>query len=321
MTHGDKGIHATCHHDETRTIIAAVTTPSAAGDTLRELMHTLMRVGRWRRRLALLAPLLVAGVGSRGAGQTPIVRDSIHAAKTLFTWRDGVLATGFAGLTMAIFPVDRSFARRLQDSTNQANHFFKNASRGIQYVADPGSIVIGVSLYGIGRVAHWRNVADLGLHGTEAVALSGTITALIKDMAGRARPYVSHDTSAHDFGVGRGLTRGDSYQSFPSGHATVAFAAAAVVTSESERWGSHAVWLVGPAMYGGATLVALSRMYNNAHWASDVVLGAAIGTFSGIKVVRYTHGHSNNPIDRRLLGVQLLPTPSGGVGMGWTVTR
>jgi membrane-associated phospholipid phosphatase len=64
-------------------------------------------------------------------------------------------------------------------------------------------------------------------------------------------------------------------------------------------------------MYGGATLVGLSRMYNNAHWASDVVLGAAIGTFSGIKVVRYSHGHSNNLVDRTLLGLRVVPTPDG----------
>jgi membrane-associated phospholipid phosphatase len=64
-------------------------------------------------------------------------------------------------------------------------------------------------------------------------------------------------------------------------------------------------------MYGGATLVGLSRMYNNAHWASDVVLGAAIGTFSGIKVVRYSHGHSNNVIDRTLLGLRVVPLADG----------
>ena len=55
-------------------------------------------------------------------------------------------------------------------------------------------------------------------------------------------------------------------------------------------------------MYGGATLVGLSRMYNNAHWASDVALGAAIGTFAGLKTVRYSHAHPDNPVDRLVLG-------------------
>jgi hypothetical protein len=41
------------------------------------------------------------------------------------------------------------------------------------------------------------------------------------------------------------------------------------------------------------------------------VLGAAIGTFSGIKVVRYSHGHSNNLVDRTLLGLRVVPTLDG----------
>lgn len=271
-----------------------------------------------RRVVFALALAGSISMTQRAAAQTPMLGDSIHAAKTLFTWRDAVLASGFVGLTIAMLPADRALAHRLQDSTVQENRLFKRASVGIQYVADPGAIVIGTSLYAIGRVGKWRGLADLGLHGTEAVALSGTVTALIKDVAGRARPYVSADTSPGDFAFGRGL-RGGGYQSFPSGHTTVAFAAAAVVTSEAQRWNQRSVWFVGPAMYGGATLVGLSRMYNNAHWASDIVLGAAIGTFSGIKVVRYSHGHSNNWIDRALLGLTVSPQSGQRVGVGWSL--
>ena len=280
------------------------------------------RVGGWRAR-ALTAAVAASLLAQSGLarGQTAIKGDSIHAAKTLFTWRDGALAGGFVGLTVAMFPVDKHFATKLQDSSTQASHFLKNASRGVQYIADPGSIVIGVGLYGVGRLAHWREVADLGLHGTEAVAISGVVTAVLKDAAGRARPYVSSDTSPHDFAFGRGLRKGGAYQSFPSGHSTAAFAAASVVTSESQRWWPKGIWLVAPAMYGGATLVGLSRMYNNAHWASDVVLGAGIGTFAGIKVVRYSHGHTNNFIDRWLLGAEVAPMPGGRMAVGWTVAR
>jgi membrane-associated phospholipid phosphatase len=275
---------------------------------------------RYLRTLVLAAAVSLGAHGSSWA-QTPIVGDSIHASKTLFTWRDGALAAGFTGLTIAMFPIDRSWAQHLQDSSTQASHFLKNASRGVQYFADPGSIVIGVSMYGIGRIAKLRDVADLGLHGTEAIAISGLVTAIIKDAAGRSRPSVSADTSPHDFKFGRGFRDGGAYQSFPSGHTTAAFAAASVVTSESQRWWPNGTWVVAPVMYGGATLVGLSRMYNNAHWASDVVVGAAIGTFSGIKVVRYSHGHSDNLIDRWLLSAEVKPTPDGRLAVGWFVER
>jgi membrane-associated phospholipid phosphatase len=190
----------------------------------------------------------------------------------------------------------------------------------VQSIADPGALIIGVSLYGVGRLAHWREVADLGLHGTEAVAVSGALTALVKGVAGRARPYVSADTEPANFRFGRGFGQG-AYQSFPSGHTTVAFAAAAVVTSESEHWGHHAIFLVAPLMYGGATLVGLSRMYNNAHWASDVALGAAIGTFSGIKVVRFNHTRAHDRLDQWLLGAEIAPAPGGRVAVGWTLEQ
>lgn len=259
-------------------------------------------------------PLLVSNADSA----VTVRADPLDAsAKTLFTYRDAVLAGGFAVLTVAMFPIDRSLATRLQDSSTQASHLIKNATRDVQFIADPGSVFIGVGLYGVGRVAHWQNVADLGLHGTEAVILSGSITALLKGVAGRGRPYVSGDTNPHDFKFGRGFGDGQ-YQSFPSGHATVAFAAAAAVTSESRRWWPHEQWIVAPVMYGGATLVGLSRMYNNAHWASDVALGAAIGTFSGIKVVRYSHAHPNNFIDRALLHVSVAPSNNRGVRLAVT---
>jgi membrane-associated phospholipid phosphatase len=252
--------------------------------------------------LAVIRPL--------GAQKT----DTTASTKTLFTRSDAILAAGFAGLTVAMLPLDRALAIRLQDSSAQASRLLRNSTRDIQYFGDPGSVVIGVSLYAIGRVAGMRTVADLGFHGIEAVAASGLVTGLIKDVVGRARPYASADTSPHDFAFGRGLREGSRYQSFPSGHTTAAFAAAAVVTSESRRWWPHAPAVVGPVMYGGATLVGASRMYNNAHWASDVVLGAAIGTFTGLKVVRYNHIHPDNFMDRFFLE----PSPADGrLIIGW----
>jgi membrane-associated phospholipid phosphatase len=261
--------------------------------------------------------LLLAATSSPVIAQTPMPGDSVHASKTLFTYRDAGLAAGFVGLTFAMFPLDRNMARRLQDPSTQANHFFKNASTGVAWIANPGAIVIGVGMYGVGKLGNWRNVTDLGFHGTEAVLLASATTELLKGVAGRARPYQTGDTSAHDFKFGRGFGNG-KYQSFPSGHSTAAFAAASVVTSESQRWWPKETWIVAPVMYGGATLVGLSRMYNNQHWASDVVLGAAIGTFSGIKVVRYSHGHPKNFVDRIFLGMEAGPALGGGAQVGFS---
>ena len=162
-----------------------------------------------------------------------------------------------------------------------------------------------------GRFANHPDIEDLGWHGTEAVLFGGGMAWAIKGLAGRARPFVTGDTTAHDFKFGGGFGNADR-QSFPSGHTTAAFAAASAVTSEAERMWPHHFWLVAPVMYGGASLVGLSRMYHDKHWASDVALGAAIGTFSGLKVVRYAHTHPHNRLDRIMLGVEAHPTLDGG---------
>ena len=236
--------------------------------------------------------------------------DTVKGAP-LFTGRDAIRAVGFAGLTVAMFPLDRSLARRLTNERSKANRFLNDASKDVEYIADPGSIVIGTSLYLIGRFTHHLGIEDLGWHGTEGVLLGAGTAWVLKGLTGRARPFVTGDTTAHDFKFGGGFGDGNR-QSFPSGHTTAAFAAAAAVVSEAERGWPHHFWLVGPVMFGGASLVGLSRMYHDKHWASDVVLGAAVGTFSGLKVVRYAHAHPQNFLDRVILGVNA--SQAGGSG-------
>src|SRR5947209_2763975 len=68
-----------------------------------------------RSLLGIAMPVTLCATA--GMAQTPMPGDSIHAAKTLFTWRDAALAAAFAGLTVAMFPADRSIAQHLQDSS------------------------------------------------------------------------------------------------------------------------------------------------------------------------------------------------------------
>ena len=241
------------------------------------------------------------------SAQSTVVLGDTAPGTPLFNGRDVIRAVGFTGLTIAMFPLDRSIARRLTNERSKANRFLNGASKGVEYIADPGSIVIGTSLYLFGRFTNHHGIEDLGWHGTEAVLVGGATAWVLKGLTGRARPFATGDSTAHDFKFGGGFGNADR-QSFPSGHTTAAFAAASAVVSEAERgWPGH-FWLVAPAMYGGATLVGLSRMYHDKHWASDVALGAAIGTFSGLKVVRYAHAHPKNRIDRAILGAEINPT-------------
>ena len=237
-----------------------------------------------------------------------------------FTGKDAAIAGLFAAGTIAMFPLDRSIAADMKNSSLQSNSFVKHTADVFRVTAVPGSVIIGSGLYVIGRAAHSSRMADLGLHGTEALLVGQAFGTVIKGTVGRARPYQVADSNAHDFEFMRGFRKGNDYSSLPSGHAIAAFAAASAVTAETSKWWPHSGVYIGTLMYGGATMVALERLYNDKHWASDVILAAGIGTFSGLKVVKYNHEHPNNRIDRVLLSGSIVPGSDGRMSVSFNLS-
>ncbi len=243
--------------------------------------------------------------------------DSTPHAPPFFTYRDAILLGVFGAGALAMHPLDKTFASHLQEPSYQNNRFLHNTSTFFRLMGQPAPQIIGLGLYGVGRLTHNDKITKLAVHGSEAMILSTTATTLIKVMAGRARPRVD-TTQPLGFHFMRGLPsflggKGAEYQSFPSGHATTAFAVASAATAEYTHWADawhspeYTKFLVGGVLYGGATLVGISRMYNNAHWASDVLTGAAIGTFAGIKTVRYNYRHPGNKVEKWLVAVRIVP--------------
>ena len=227
------------------------------------------------------------------------VQDTISKKTPLFVGKDALLLGAFMIGTAAVAPIDLQIASRLQDPGTQENRFLKTGATGFRLLGDPGSLVTGAGVYLIGRAGGNRRIEALGLHSVESILLADILGGGIKFVAGRQRPFVDVKTP-YNFQLWRGF-QGDQYRSFPSGHTIAAFAFASTVTRESQFWWPHSAWYVGTVFYGGASLVGLSRIYNNQHWASDVMAGAAIGTIVGLKVVKYTHSHPGNHIDRELI--------------------
>ena len=265
------------------------------------------------RRIVLTVSLAVAPTLS--LAQTPA--DTARVG-SLWVQSDPWVIAAFAVGTIAMFPLDRHLASVVRDEDLVANQKLKDIASVFRFFGGPGPYVIGAGMYAVGRATNTRRAAELGLHGTEAVVVGQGVSGVLKLVLGRARPYTSADTNARSFGFLRGL-KGTDFQSFPSGHATTAFAAAAAVQAETSTWWPRSKWILGPVLYGGAALVGLSRIYDDKHWASDVVMGAAIGTFAGLKVVRFNHTHEGNRIDRWLLGVPANGSSLRVIGNGRSV--
>ena len=234
--------------------------------------------------------------GSQAGAQTA---DTLFTERSFFDASDAVLLGGFTVATIAAAPADRWVTRQLQDEARQANRTLSRGATAFRVFGYPGTLVTSGLIYAAGIASGNRRTEDLGLHALESGIVAVTITSATKIIAGRARPDVSKD-NARNFKLFRGW-HNDNYQSFPSGHTTAAFAFASVISAESSHWWPDSRWVVGPVLYGAATLTGVSRIYNNRHWASDVLAGAAVGTLTGIKVFRYQHSHPDNWLDRKLL--------------------
>jgi membrane-associated phospholipid phosphatase len=214
----------------------------------------------------------------------------------IFTSRDLVVAGALVVGGAALISADASIAREFQRPGPQSSATLRGTADGVEMIASPGALLFGGSLYAVGIVARRRAVADFGWHTLEALAVSAQVTTALKGLFGRARPYAASG-DAQDFAFAGGFSTSER-RSFPSGHTSAAFTLASVVAEESShRWPS-AHRFIAPLAYTAATGVGLARMYKDKHWASDVAIGAAIGTVAGRVVVRYGHGRTGNWVDR-----------------------
>ena len=134
---------------------------------------------------------------------------------------------------------------------------------------------------------------------TQAYLSAALIETSLKYLTGRQRPSyydpVTHQNNNifhgpfYQFKTDKNGTKPptDSYTSFPSGHTTVAFAAATVFAMEYKdtKW--------APILaYSVSSLIGVSRIMQNAHWASDVIVGAALGFLCGRQVVNNYHRYA-----------------------------
>jgi undecaprenyl-diphosphatase len=132
-----------------------------------------------------------------------------------------------------------------------------------------GTLTIGLPCV-VGLFWVWRRDRGRGarwLLAGASVAGAGLLELLVKEITCRGRP------TAADAGAFFSRFPCDpmdyAHASFPSGHATTAFALAALLALWHPRWA--AAWL---ALAG---LVGLSRVVLGAHFPSDVLAGAALG--------------------------------------------
>jgi membrane-associated phospholipid phosphatase len=166
----------------------------------------------------------------------------------------GIVLGAGGALSLAVHPADHTLTDRASSATT------------LEQILDPGQVIGGgyaqagfaVGTYFVGRIGHNARLATVGAALVRAQIVTATLTEGIKVSVRRRRPN------------GGNL-------SFPSGHTSATTATASVLQREFG-------WKIGVPAYSLAAYVAISRLSERAHYASDLAFGAAIGVVAGRSV-------------------------------------
>lgn len=262
---------------------------------------------------AAFRALLAASALAAHAATVP--RLDAQRREPLFTRGDAATVVGLSLGSAAAVGADEAVARWFQAPARQRSRPLQVAAHAGNWTAIPLMPLAAVGLWAGGRLGGDARTATLGLRMTEAIAAATVVTALGKLTVGRTRPQVSHDSS-RAVGFLRGI-EGDLWTAFPSGHTAIAFATASVLDRQLGRWHPERRTAIAVAGYTVATLAGAARMYDDRHWLSDVLGGAAVGVLSGALVVRAHNRNPGSAVDRWFLGGSL---STAGNGLALAVT-
>ncbi len=133
-----------------------------------------------------------------------------------------------------------------------------------KFASGTGSLLYLASSMAMPILLHDEHATQHSLRTADAIITSSLLTEVLKRVVREKRP----DSSART--------------SFPSGHATAAFAAATMASHYHPK--QALLW------YAGATLIAASRVQLHRHYVHDVVAGAAIGYLTAKFEIKQPHG-------------------------------
>lgn len=268
-------------------------------------MRTTVNTSNVAAAFALLASLLLQSAAPAFAGDRPMP-DPLGYAKTFWgdlkelpkkpgTWSKGqwYLAGGVLAATGGALLYDekiRSYNERHRSET------WRHVSQDVTHFGDVKyQVPVIAGFYAGGLVFGSMPMRKIAADATEASVIAAfLINPAICFLTGRALPAAHEEPSKflpfhlHRF-------------SFPSGHTSAAFALASVIDIDLRS--SFGYWQT-PLVYGMAVSVAHSRVYNDKHYLSEVILGGAIGWSIGTWIA--SKDRTGAPP-----AVTLLPYPNG----------
>lgn len=190
-----------------------------------------------------------------------LLKSPFHFSKEQWITTGGTIL--FSGAMIALDePINLAMLRWNSDGANA----FGKAGDVVGGIPFQLGISSGAML--VGAAAKNKAWVNFGLDNLQAQAFTGGVTLIIKNLFHRARPETGEGPYSW-----YGPFNGWGNDSYYSGHTALAFSTANMIFLHSKK-----KWWVGVLSFGAATAVGISRMQQQKHWSSDVVMGAVMGT-------------------------------------------
>lgn len=207
----------------------------------------------------LAVSALCLGLAAPVAGQAPDPR--LEARWDADPW---LTAGAVAGVAAGSFLVEEEVRRLFQGGRSGVADALERVGwwYGTPLFTVPASLL---TLAG-GALFDDDDVQDTGLLMSGVLLSVLAVQQPVRIVVGRARPSAGEGHLSFD-----PFSFGNSHASFVSGHTWSAFGISNVVARQVDRpWATV-------CLYSLATVTALSRLYADQHWLTDVVLGAVAG--------------------------------------------
>lgn len=218
--------------------------------------------------------------------------------------RAALWTAAVVGASAVVFANDEEVFRAFERSRGDPVYdFFLDAGERLEPLGHMGK----TGAYWVGGAAlstlfRWDPGQRLCLDVIESHLVSGGVRNSAKFLVGRERPF-----EAGPYSFFKGGT------SFPSGHASVVFEVATLVSRHTRRTPLVVRIPVGAVAYGVATAVCIQRVDSRGHWPSDMLISAASGAAIASTVSR--RNEERRAAGERPLGVHVTPS---GVVLAWS---
>ena len=231
-----------------------------------------------------------AGEAEKKPGLKQAARD--FAADTGRIWsapfrikdRDVAPLIALAATTTFLIAADEDILAGVK-SYADAHGWVHDVGSTVTQLGGLGAFATAGIFYGAGIIFKDERARDTGFLAASAMVQSFLVSHALKGFTGRQRPNYGDgaDHWAGPVGFFQRYEKANEglYDSFPSGHAATAFSLATVVALQYR----HQTW-VPILAYTIAAGVSVSRVTEDRHWMSDIVVGAVLGHLIARLVVR-----------------------------------